>query len=147
MAFGSQIAKLFGKAPSLPYRSVYINPFNGNNYLKYAQHDGLEVDEERVSFNTISQKQVKKINPHINNTVRNTKYTIWNFIFVLFIEQFSLHMNQYFLLLAVGYIIIVTNLTVYATVEYNNSGKSNWHLDTIDYSPDSSMGTVAIRRF
>lgn len=35
-----------------------------------------------------------------NNAIRNTKYTWYNWFILALLEQFSLHMNQYFLLLA-----------------------------------------------
>jgi magnesium-transporting ATPase (P-type) len=36
-----------------------------------------------------------------NNAISNTKYRWWNWPFLALYEQFSLHMNQYFLLLAI----------------------------------------------
>jgi hypothetical protein len=35
-----------------------------------------------------------------NNRIRNTKYTIWNFLIKNLVEQFSRFMNVYFLLIA-----------------------------------------------
>jgi hypothetical protein len=34
-----------------------------------------------------------------DNTIKNTKYTIYNYIFKALYEQFSIRLNQYFLLL------------------------------------------------
>jgi hypothetical protein len=97
---------LYGSIPPPTCRIVFINPYNGNNFYKYAHETNSE--EEKLKINKININQVKKLNNFVDNTVRNTKYTIWNVIFLLVGEQFSLHMNQYFLLLAVSLMFIVT---------------------------------------
>jgi hypothetical protein len=80
------------RSNSEQYRTVHINPFNVHNYAKYTK-DSTPI--------IVSKKQVYKLNPYSKNTVKNTKYTFWNVIFLLCYEQFSLHMTQYFILIGV----------------------------------------------
>src|SRR3989338_6446146 len=77
---------------SQSFRTVHINPFNTHNYADYAKESILSA---------VSSHHVSKLNPFSKNTVKNTKYTFWNVVFLLLYEQFSLHMTQYFILIGV----------------------------------------------
>jgi phospholipid-translocating ATPase len=77
-------------------------PFlNNNNKNKHKHHQRILYCTETKFYEENEEEIRHQEHKYPDNRIRNTKYTPLSFIPKSLYEQFSLHMNQYFLLLAI----------------------------------------------